>query len=117
MTNLIKVYIAGPYSEGNPAENTGRAMVMWHTLTDLGYLAVCPHLNHFLEIIKKKPYDYWMEYDEVFLDMCDCILRLPGTSPGADREVAYALESGKKVFDNIEELVAALPANIDEENV
>lgn len=38
------------------------------------------------------------------LERCDAVLRLPGESPGADREVHYAISLGKPVYYGLEEL-------------
>ena len=48
----------------------------------------------------------WLALDFAWLDVCDAVLRLPGDSDGADKEVAHAQERGIPVFTSIEELVA-----------
>ena len=48
-----------------------------------------------------------MALDRAWLECSDIVLRLPGESPGADREVAYALELGKPVYEGIDALLAA----------
>jgi hypothetical protein len=39
-----------------------------------------------------------------WLAVCDCVLRLPGESKGADAEVKFAQEIGKPVYYSIAEL-------------
>jgi hypothetical protein len=40
-----------------------------------------------------------------WVSVADAVLRLPGTSPGADREVALALSLGIPVYYDIEEML------------
>ena len=54
---------------------------------------------------KQRSWDFWMEMDFQLLDKCDYLFRLEGESKGADMEVAYALEYGKKVYTDIEILI------------
>ena len=46
-----------------------------------------------------------MDLDLVWLECCDCLLRLPGESKGADIEVKHALENNIKVFYSIDEII------------
>lgn len=48
-----------------------------------------------------------MEVDYEWINVCDCILRLPGKSTGADLEVAHASMKGIPVFYSLEELKKA----------
>ena len=43
-------------------------------------------------------YERWLEYDMEWLTACDALVRLPGESKGADREVARAKELGIEVY-------------------
>lgn len=43
-------------------------------------------------------YEKWMAYDLRWVEKCDAVLRIPGHSPGADREVAHAEKLGIPVF-------------------
>jgi hypothetical protein len=45
-----------------------------------------------------------LDYDLNWLAKCDAVLRLPGASSGADREVEYAQKLGIPVFYSIEEI-------------
>lgn len=40
----------------------------------------------------------WLGIDLAWVDVCDCLVRLPGESKGADMEVARAMERGVPVF-------------------
>ena len=101
----MRVFISGPYS-GNPVANTEAAMDAAHALMDLGFHPFCPHLSHFLEQYRSRPYEEWMRLDLEWVAQCDVLLRLPGESEGADREVAAAKSDGIRVFFSIEEVDA-----------
>jgi hypothetical protein len=53
-----------------------------------------------------------MELDFGWVRRCDAVLRLPGASSGADREVALAERLGLPVFGSVDEVLtwAATPA-------
>lgn len=95
------VYVAGPYSSGDTVANVEAALDAGHALMDAGFAVVVPHLAHYLEARRSRPYEEWMALDFALLDRCGALLRLPGHSPGADREVAHALSRGIPVFDSI----------------
>lgn len=99
----VKVYIAGPYSS-NPIENTNRAIEVWETLHKKGFIPFCPHLTHFLH--ERYPHEYkeWLEYDMIWLELCDCVFRFEGESSGADAEVKRAKELGINVFTSLYEI-------------
>ncbi len=99
-----KIYLAGPYSNGNPEKNVSNAITMANTLADMGFAPYVPHFTHFWHIKFPRPYDFWLELDNQFLPFCDGMFRLPGDSKGADEEVLLAKNLGKPVFYSIHEL-------------
>jgi nucleoside 2-deoxyribosyltransferase len=100
------VYIAGPYTRPDPVENTHRAMKVWNRLFEAGLYPIVPHWSMFQHFLHPRPYEDWMRYDFVLIERCDALLRLPGESSGADREVVHANTHGIPVFDTIEGLLA-----------
>jgi hypothetical protein len=102
------VYIASPYTIGDVAKNVSRSIFAAEELRKLGFLPFCPLLTHFWHFLSPHPKEYWMSMDMEWLDLCDCILRLPGESTGADEEVKYMLSKGKPVFYSMGELLAYL---------
>jgi len=74
---------------------------------DLGYCPILPLLTHFQYIHKPRCYEDWMQVDEELVSRSDVLLRLPGESPGADREIARAKSLGIPVVYSVEELKAA----------
>lgn len=101
-----KIYVAGPYSKPDPEANTLRAMAVWDELWGAGYAPFCPHWSHFQHQRFPRSYEDWMAADQVWLDVCDAVLRLPGESAGADREVERASGLGIPVFATREALDA-----------
>lgn len=97
------IYIAAPYTS-DPDFNVGAAIKVAETLIEKGYIPFVPHLCHIWDQISHHDYEYWMEYVMAWLKKCDAVLRVPGHSLGADREVELANELGKTVYFNLEEL-------------
>jgi hypothetical protein len=99
----IRVYIAGPYSS-DPGANTHRAIMEAERLISGGFLPFVPHLSHFWHAVSPHCYEFWMQYDLAWLEACDCVLRFPGESAGADRECERAKELGIPVFTSYTEI-------------
>lgn len=70
----------------------------------LGAHPFVPLLNHFWEISHPQPYEVWMRWCLSWVRRCDAVYRLPGESPGADREVALAEELGLPIFNTLDGL-------------
>lgn len=102
----MKVYVAGPYTQGNVTMNVRAAIKVADALAVLGHTPYIPHLTHFWDLISPKPYDWWLRYDAVWLQECDVLLRLPGESNGADLEMKLAEERHMPVVRSIIELEA-----------
>jgi hypothetical protein len=101
---MKKVYVAGPYTRGDVAENVRNAIIAGNNLRSLGFTPFIPHLTHFWHFLQPHEIDYWYEYDLEWLEMCDAVFRLPGESSGADKEVARAGELGRPVFYSFADL-------------
>ncbi len=101
---MITVYIASPYTKGDVALNVRAQIDCAKKLRDLGYNPFVPLLTHFEHIVHPRPYGDWLEYDIQWMLKCDCLLRLPGDSKGADKEVEVAYSHNKPVFYSIEEV-------------
>lgn len=92
------IYIAGPYTNGDPVLNVRKAIEAGEQLRGLGYVPFIPHLTHLWHLISPHDYDYWLKYDNEWLAKCDGLVRLPGYSRGADSEVELMLSLGKPVL-------------------
>jgi len=100
-----RVYIAGPYTLGDTAENVGNAILAANELAEYGFIPFVPHLTHLWHFLCPHPVEFWYAYDNTWLKLCDCLLRLPGESSGSDAEVALAEELGIPVYYSIEEVL------------
>ena len=92
------VYISSPYTKGDQAANVGIQISALHRIMDLGGCPIAPLIYHFAHIARQRTYEEWMAIDLELVRRSDAVLRLPGESAGADREVALANELGKPVF-------------------
>lgn len=105
------VYLAAAYSHPDPVENTHSAIRAGLNLYDTGLCGVIiPHVTLAAHLVAPRPVDYWYRFDLDQLAACDALLRLPGDSTGADKEVAYATEHGIPVFRTRVGLLRALQA-------
>jgi hypothetical protein len=92
------IYVAGPYSGGDPVLNTRKAIEAGEFLIELGFVPFIPHLTHLWHLVSPHGIDYWYDYDNEWIHKCDGLLRLLGESKGADAEVDLALSLGLPVF-------------------
>lgn len=102
-----RIYIAGPYTAGDPCVNTHTAIEAGNALLDAGFAPMVPHLSHFWHTMTPRDYEDWMRIDLAWVAAADAVLRLPGHSPGADREEACAIAHGVPVFHSLADLLAA----------
>lgn len=101
LTRKPRVYIAHPItSSGHMIQNIRDAALAWRTLIKQGVVPFCPGLVDYSANMAAEALDYeeWMSYDYVWLDLCDALLRIPGKSNGAAREVRRANKRGIPVF-------------------
>lgn len=102
---MIKVYIASPYTLGDMAVNVKTQIDMVDKLMDEGFAPFAPLYSHFQHMIHPRPYTDWIEMDLEWVSVCDCLLRLPGKSSGADDEVKHANKLKIPVFYSLEDLL------------
>jgi hypothetical protein len=102
---MKKVYIASPYTLGDVAVNVKTQIDTADELITLGFIPFVPLMSHFQHMIHPRPYDDWLDIGLEWLSVCDCLLRLPGKSAGADFEVLQAQELGIPVFYSLNELI------------
>ncbi len=102
----MKVYIAGPYTRPEPVENVRRAIAVADELLAAGHLPYLPHLTMLWNLVAPKPVAAWYDYDLRWLPACDCVLRIPGESTGADAEVAEAERLGIPIYHSVGEIPA-----------
>ena len=119
MEKKIKVYIASPYTKGDIAVNVKNQLDCADELMDLGFVPYTPLYSHFQHMAHPRPYQDWVDIDFIWVEVCDCLLRLPGESSGADNEIQLAEELGKPVFYNKTDLFQyySIPDNTDMEPI
>lgn len=100
----MRIYIAGPYTKGDVAENVRAAVFAADYVARFGHTPFIPHLTHFWHMLIPHPYGFWMDQDEQWLLVCDAVVRLEGESAGADREVAKAIELGLPIYHSVFEV-------------
>jgi nucleoside 2-deoxyribosyltransferase len=91
------VYVAGPISS-DPLIGTRNAILAAAQLRSVGLGFIVPHLSCLFQMVSPQPYESWMGLDLALIERCDALLRLPGDSFGADREVQHARQQGIPVY-------------------
>lgn len=110
---LPLAYVAGPYTRPDPVLNTRDAGLAADQVLKLGAVALVPHLSLLHHAISPRPYEDWIRIAMQMLSRCDVVLRIPGESPGADREVALARELRLTVVTSLAGLEAWLRGRAD----
>lgn len=113
------VYIASPYTKGDPARNVKFQMdVFNHLLNSNLVIPIAPLMSHFLHINRPREWEEWLDYDENIISRCDALLALgvvmfdsgipyiETESAGRDREVLLAKLLGISVFYDEKVLLA-----------
>jgi hypothetical protein len=103
----MRVYVAGPYSGGDTILNIRAAIRAASRIMDAGHAPFYPHLTGIWHLVSPKEYEQWLAYDFEWLRACEALVRLPGDSPGADREVETAKEEGIPVYLGVGAFLAA----------
>jgi hypothetical protein len=106
MKNLVAVYIASPYTKGDVAVNVKAQIDCADELITLGFAPYAPLYSHFQHMHHPRPYEDWIRLDFEWVFRCDCLLRLPGESSGANAEVDFAVENKIPVFYDVNEITA-----------
>ncbi len=101
MSTDIYVYVAGPMTQGDTLENIRKAVIVGNELLELGLIPYVPHSMIAWPLQFGHDWDTWLGFDEKWIKKCDCLLRLKGDSPGADREVEFCHAYDIPVFYDI----------------
>lgn len=101
------VYVAGPMSKGDLLAHVRDAIAAGDQIIAAGGIPFLPQICVLWEIASPKSYETWLRMDLAWIERMDCLVRLPGESSGADREVEHARSLGKPVFFGIEAYLAA----------
>ncbi len=98
MTRRPLIYVAGPYTSGDPVLNVRLAIEVAEDVEALGADVVIPHLSMLWHLVSPATVQRWYERDNAVLVRCDAVVRIDGVSVGADAEVALAVAEGIPVF-------------------
>lgn|SRR5574341_77059 len=91
----MRVYISGPLrSSGSIWDNVKRACAIADFLLAAGHAPYVPHLNAHWAALHHHDESVWLKLDLEWLGYCECLVRLPGDSKGADAEDAEAVRLG-----------------------
>lgn len=100
--NRLRVYVAGPMSVGDQYENIQAGIRAGKSLLADGYAPMVPHLDAYMYIgvagDSRVGLEEMLDVDFAWISVADAVLRLPGSSTGADREVVFARNEGVSVF-------------------
>src|ERR1700748_1714008 len=96
--NKIRVYVAGPMTKGDYLQNVRMAIDAAQQLRDAGLYPYMPQMTTLWHLCHHRGYEDWMDQDFVWLEQCHVLLRLPGESSGADREMSHATKHNIPIF-------------------
>lgn len=107
----MRIFVCSPYSAPLPEtriRNVHRSLEAAVLLIHKGHEPFAPLTSHYIDRLSHTlgtpiTYERWMAWSLCWLAQCDAMLVL-GASPGADREVARALELGIPVYDRVEDV-------------
>jgi hypothetical protein len=88
--NYKKIYIASPYTFGDKEKNVKVQIDAYWFLFKNGFIPIAPLLAHFVHVHYPLNYERCLKIDFELIKICQGVLRLPGKSDGADKEVIFA---------------------------
>lgn len=122
---MLRVYIAGPISRGDLLHNVNQATEAFVALAKAGFAPMCPHWSVYskpairpanfagavlceatIQGNEAMTHADWLGVDLPWVEVSDALLRLPGDSTGADREVGHALALRIPVFYSVADVLA-----------
>jgi len=104
----VKVYIAGPYTEGDVAENIRQAIITGEAIAEAGHTPFIPHLYHFWHLLIPHGREFWMRQDKEWLEVCGAMIRINGNSVGADAEEVQAEGLGVPIYYSVQEFLLSI---------
>ena len=97
LTPKPMIYVAGPMAL-DPLGCVRNVTPVFDELLKAGFTPFLPQLFMVMEIVQPCDYEAMLAYDFEVIKRSDVLLRLPGESKGADREVAFAHTHATPVF-------------------
>lgn len=108
----MRVYVAGPITKGDLRENINKARAAGDQLLKAGFAPLVPHLTCYWagdtpEVLPSGTVqEDWYAIDLPWVAVSEAVVRIPGESTGADKEVALARSLGIPVYESVESLIA-----------
>jgi hypothetical protein len=101
------VYVASPMRL-QPIDGPRAAAKAADQLVAAGHFPYLPQLDRLWAYMTgEKDVEIWLRMDFAWIRKCDAMVRLPGESAGADREVAFAKSIGIPVFKSVSAFLLA----------
>jgi hypothetical protein len=88
------VYLSGAITRGDKNVNWFVAAQAQVALMRAGFAVINPMSSMLMPESVNIDWETWLLMDERIIEACDFLIRIPGDSDGADREVAHALALG-----------------------
>jgi nucleoside 2-deoxyribosyltransferase len=111
--NRKRVYISGPYSGGKWGTNIKRAVEEAEAVAEAGHVPFIPHsMTALWSILHEKSGEEWLEQDYSWIEACDALIRIPGESPGGDKEVMYASSLNMPIYSSADSFLEAQGENV-----
>jgi len=98
-----KLYLAGPITQGDEAENFERFAAAHHKLMSAGFAVLNPGLTMKLPEHEQHSHFEWLECCMPWVDSADVLVRLPGSSLGAAQEQIRADLVGVQVLEDVDQ--------------
>lgn len=100
----LRVYVAGPISQGIVWENVVKGLTVGRQMLADGLAPMVPHLDAFMTLAPNDMVNWQaaLEWDLEWLAQAEALYRLTGPSVGASLEVAHAVQLGIEVFEEDE---------------
>ncbi len=105
MSDRVRVYLAGPITQGDREHNFNQAADAHKDLLLAGFAVLNPMLSMKLPGCWDIPHRTWLDSDLPWVECAEAVLRLPGASMGADEEVEHAKEFCIPVFTDAAALI------------
>jgi len=122
----LRCYVAGPIQGKDGADasreamtaNAEMAIAVGQLLIQNQIAAFVPHLSVWWDTLHPgNSWEAWLQLDEAWIEVADAVLRIPGESRGADREVELAIALGIPVFYSVTDLLKRRETWIAQKNV
>ena len=102
----LRVYLAGPISQGDVLENVTNAIKLGKRMVKDGLAPYIPHFDSYMFPGNDISWNAFLEWDLEWLPLCEAVFRITGESEGADKEVEVARELSIPVFYSYSQLLA-----------